>query len=125
METMIQFTSEHHDWFGHCCFHMLSRVCDQAIPACSCHRNANGPAKGFCEQEISRDPDNLPPRSRLFIVVPKQSDAQQIQVSVISDNSPLPDLKPCHEHFTTWPAYVEQEQSASDLHLFIFFPAQA
>ncbi|GFR49625.1 hypothetical protein Agub_g11697 [Astrephomene gubernaculifera] len=30
------------------------------------------------EQEISSDPDNIPPRSRLFIVVPKQADPQQI-----------------------------------------------
>ena len=32
------------------------------------------------EQEISSDPDNIPPRSRLFIVVPKQADPQQINV---------------------------------------------
>jgi hypothetical protein len=32
------------------------------------------------EPEISSDPDNTPPRSRLFIVVPKQADPQQIQV---------------------------------------------
>ncbi|GAX80303.1 hypothetical protein CEUSTIGMA_g7741.t1 [Chlamydomonas eustigma] len=31
------------------------------------------------EPEISSDPDNMPPRSRLFIVVPKQADVQQIQ----------------------------------------------
>lgn len=30
--------------------------------------------------EVSSDPDNVPPRSRLFIVVPKQSEAQKIQV---------------------------------------------
>ncbi len=33
------------------------------------------------EQEISSDPDNIPPRSRLFIVVPKQAEPQQINVS--------------------------------------------
>ena len=33
------------------------------------------------ELEISSDSDNVPPRSRLFIVVPKQADVQQIQVS--------------------------------------------
>jgi hypothetical protein len=31
------------------------------------------------EPEISSDPDNVPPRSRLFIVVPKQADSMQIQ----------------------------------------------
>lgn len=34
------------------------------------------------EAEVSTDPDNLPARSRLFIVVPKQADAQLVQVSV-------------------------------------------
>lgn len=32
----------------------------------------------LAEPEATSDPDNLPPRSRLFIVVPKQADAQQI-----------------------------------------------
>lgn len=36
----------------------------------------------LAEVELSSDPDNLPPRSRLFLVVPKQADPQQIQVSV-------------------------------------------
>jgi len=31
------------------------------------------------EAEISADPDNVPPRSRLFIVVPKQAEAQLVQ----------------------------------------------
>lgn len=30
--------------------------------------------------ELSTDPDNMPPRSRLFLVVPKLADTQQIQV---------------------------------------------
>ncbi|KXZ53325.1 hypothetical protein GPECTOR_7g1219 [Gonium pectorale] len=34
------------------------------------------------EQEISSDPDNIPPRSRLFIVVPKQADPSQINDSM-------------------------------------------
>lgn len=34
------------------------------------------------EQELSNDPDNVPPRSRLFIVVPKQADSQSIQVRI-------------------------------------------
>jgi hypothetical protein len=37
--------------------------------------------KPMHHEEISSDPDNLPPRSRLFIVVPKQAEAQQIAVS--------------------------------------------
>lgn len=32
------------------------------------------------EQEVSSDPDNIPPRSRLFLVVPKQADPQAINV---------------------------------------------
>ncbi|GLI64607.1 hypothetical protein VaNZ11_007917 [Volvox africanus] len=36
------------------------------------------------EQEISSDPDNIPPRSRLFIVVPKQADPQHINESMAS-----------------------------------------
>ena len=32
------------------------------------------------EQELLSDPDNVPLRSRLFMVVPKQADIQQIQV---------------------------------------------
>lgn len=31
--------------------------------------------------ELSSDPDNVPPRSRLFVVVPKQADPQEIKVS--------------------------------------------
>lgn len=31
--------------------------------------------------EMATDPDNIPPRSRLFIVVPKNADAGLIQVS--------------------------------------------
>lgn len=38
------------------------------------------PTNQQLELEISSDPDNVPPRSRLFLVVPKQADAQQIQV---------------------------------------------
>ncbi|KAG2446416.1 hypothetical protein HYH02_008409 [Chlamydomonas schloesseri] len=34
------------------------------------------------EQEISSDPDNIPPRSRLFIVVPKQAEPQQINDAI-------------------------------------------
>lgn len=34
----------------------------------------------FTEAELSSDPDNIPPRSRLFIVVPKQADSQKIHV---------------------------------------------
>jgi hypothetical protein len=33
------------------------------------------------DELLASDPDNLPPRSRLFIVVPKAADAQVIQVS--------------------------------------------
>jgi hypothetical protein len=32
------------------------------------------------EQEAAGDPDNLPPRSRLFLVVPKTADGQLIHV---------------------------------------------
>lgn len=35
------------------------------------------------DMELSSDPDNMPPRSRLFLVVPKQADAQQLHVSAI------------------------------------------
>lgn len=41
--------------------------------------------------EISTDPDNIPPRSRLFLVVPKQADIQQIQEHV----GQFPDLEYC------------------------------
>ncbi len=37
--------------------------------------------KPMPELELSSDPDNVPPRSRLFIVVPKLCEPQQIQVS--------------------------------------------
>ncbi len=38
------------------------------------------PQKHTPELELSSDPDNVPPRSRLFIVVPKLCEPQQIQV---------------------------------------------
>eukprot|EP00955_Chlamydomonas_euryale_P086630 364231-Chlamydomonas_euryale.AAC.1 len=34
------------------------------------------------EPEVSSDPDNVPPRSRLFLVVPKQADEARIQVGM-------------------------------------------
>jgi hypothetical protein len=34
------------------------------------------------EQEAGSDPDNVPPRSRLFLVVPKTADGQLIHVSI-------------------------------------------
>uniref|UniRef100_A0A7S0WZT7 RRM domain-containing protein n=1 Tax=Chlamydomonas leiostraca TaxID=1034604 RepID=A0A7S0WZT7_9CHLO len=43
------------------------------------------------EAEVSTDPDNIPARSRLFIVVPKQADAQLIQ----DDFSKFADLEYC------------------------------
>lgn len=42
------------------------------------------PAKHVTEQEISSDPDNIPPRSRLFVVVPKQADPQQISDDMLT-----------------------------------------
>lgn len=47
--------------------------------SCASRRNTNQ-HKMVSEAELSTDPDNIPPRSRLFVVVPKQADAQQIQV---------------------------------------------
>ncbi|KAG1678862.1 hypothetical protein FOA52_003530 [Chlamydomonas sp. UWO 241] len=41
--------------------------------------NPQMPMAMASEPEISSDPDNMPPRSRLFIVVPKQADSMQIQ----------------------------------------------
>lgn len=49
------------------------------------------PASQQLELEISSDPDNVPPRSRLFLVVPKQADAQQIQDCMCQ----YPDLEYC------------------------------
>lgn len=43
------------------------------------------------ELELSSDPDNVPPRSRLFIVVPKLCEPQQIQ----DDMAQFPDLEYC------------------------------
>ena len=34
------------------------------------------------DQEILTDPDNMPPRSRLFLVVPKTADANLIEVTL-------------------------------------------
>ena len=38
-------------------------------------------ARPMEQPELSSDPDNIPPRSRLFLVVPKQADPQQLNVS--------------------------------------------
>ncbi|KAF5828332.1 hypothetical protein DUNSADRAFT_17777, partial [Dunaliella salina] len=45
----------------------------------------------LAEVELSSDPDNLPPRSRLFLVVPKQADPQQIQMEAAA----FPGLEYC------------------------------
>ena len=42
------------------------------------------PTRSACEPEPAPDPDNIPPRSRLFIVVPKTADGQAIEVNFIS-----------------------------------------
>ena len=36
--------------------------------------------KPLMEDHLSSDPDNMPPRSRLFLVVPKTAEARVIQV---------------------------------------------
>lgn len=38
------------------------------------------PPKQVSEEQLSSDPDNIPPRSRLFIVVPKTAEVRLIQV---------------------------------------------
>lgn len=48
-------------------------------PNTSTTRALNPPQSRPMEQpELSSDPDNIPPRSRLFLVVPKQADPQQL-----------------------------------------------
>ena len=46
----------------------------------SCSRRAAHP-RMHLEDEGPMDPDNMPPRSRLFLVVPKAADAAAIEVS--------------------------------------------
>eukprot|EP00877_Chromochloris_zofingiensis_P002877 jgi/Chrzof1/12590/Cz07g00060.t1 len=49
------------------------------------------PPKQVSEEQLSSDPDNIPPRSRLFIVVPKTAEVRLIQEEV----SRFPDLEYC------------------------------
>jgi hypothetical protein len=44
-------------------------------------RGAPPPPPRIPDEVLASDPDNIPPRSRLFVVVPKAAEAQVIQVS--------------------------------------------
>lgn len=61
---------------------LQGEVSDHTDLFCVSERSALAQAKPVVplEQELSNDPDNVPPRSRLFIVVPKQAEPQNIQV---------------------------------------------
>ena len=47
-------------------------------------RRRSGSVSRQPEAEIATDPDNIPPRSRLFMVVPKTADGSIIEVSSAS-----------------------------------------
>lgn len=53
------------------------------------------------EMELSSDPDNVPPRSRLFLVVPKLSDTKQIQVRPHNYTTIAPTPGVLKTHFLT------------------------
>ena len=63
---------------------------------CCCARRL-GPSRSATELdatlEASLDPDNIPPRSRLFLVVPKNADGQSIEVP--EDHHPCPCRAAC------------------------------
>ena len=73
---------------------------NRAHPACC--RRSSGHRSGT-DTEMATDPDNIPPRSRLFIVVPKNADAGLIQVLAWC-NSPL------HQHMHASCARVPTRQ---------------
>jgi len=45
-----------------------------------CHRGAPAPPPRIPDEVLASDPDNMPPHSRLFVVVPKAAEIQVIQV---------------------------------------------
>ncbi len=49
----------------------------QSLPGC----RRSGTVSRQPETDIATDPDNIPPRSRLFMVVPKTADGSIIEVS--------------------------------------------
>jgi hypothetical protein len=71
---------------------------DMPTHPCCLHRGLSQLRPQPAEVELTSDPDNNPPRSRLFIVVPKTADAAMIQARAYANG-------PCSSHALRLPPH--------------------
>ena len=76
---MLSVTQDRHRWRSSGCRWTAVGSCPGDLRCCTYGRRG-GPQRPLSDTDVLPDPDNLPLRSRLFLVVPKTADAAAIEV---------------------------------------------